>query len=321
MNDLLQNDRVRTLLREADDAHRLVERLGETGGDTAEVREALEGIWRDLGQHVHTIWRDLRAPVHTGTASPEGPPVTRTPSTDEDFDFGPGPDDQSEELGDEITDLPEVTAPPQGQGADEDLERWYTDEVDWDGPPEPIFSPGELDESLPATTELVSAAGRVVANESGIPDLRAEPAVAGAGPLTLPDDAPEWLNDLRELLEMLRPQDDPAATEAERLSVEASRVQWATTNMELRWAEFPEPVRVALVGLLASRARHLQERLEVDVGPRLALDRLQRYRKAAGLSPVVGLLPDHEPEAGSWTDDAERWWKALADALHTRASS
>lgn len=317
MNDLLKNDRVRTLLREAEDAQRLVDRMGESGDDAKEVREALEGIWRDLGRHVHATWRELLAAGADAPAEPA--PVVRTASSDDDFDFGPGPDDQSEEL-DDVTDLPEVTAPPQGQGADEDLERWYTDEVDWDGAPEPIFNPGELEDALPATTEIVSAEGRVVANDGAIPDLRADGAVAGAEPFVLPEgDPPEWLGDLRELLEMLRPQDDPAATEAERLSVEASRVQWATTNMELRWAEFPEPVRVALVGLLAARARHLQDRLEVDVGPRLALDRLQRYRKAAGLSPVVGLLPDLGPESGSWTDDAERWWKALSDALHTRA--
>ena len=67
--------------------------------------------------------------------------------------------------------------------------------------------------------------------------------------------------------------------------------------------------RVGLVRPVGARG----ERLE------LALDRLQRYRKAAGLSPVVALLADHEPESGSWNDDAERWWKTLADALHTRA--
>jgi len=77
-------------------------------------------------------------------------------------------------------------------------------------------------------------------------------------------------------------------------------------------------VQQALLGMLAARARHLQEKLEVDVGPRLALDRLRRYRKQAGLPPVVGLLPDRGPEAGAWAEDAKRWWTVLSEGLRAQ---
>ena len=65
---------------------------------------------------------------------------------------------------------------------------------------------------------------------------------------------------------------------------------------------------------MAARARHLQEVLEVDVGPRVALDRLRSFSQASGLSWVAGLDPNGSPERNTWAEDAVTWWNKL-DAL------
>jgi hypothetical protein len=70
-----------------------------------------------------------------------------------------------------------------------------------------------------------------------------------------------------------------------------------------------------LVGQLAARARHLQAHLDGDLEARLALDRLRKYRQAARLAPVVGLMPERTPEFGSWSNDAGRWWSLLTEGL------
>jgi hypothetical protein len=299
MSDPLSNERVSALLREAEDASRLLERLAETGGDPREVREALEGIWRDLGRQVHQAWRAALVAPADAPPTPGPAPVRREPTPHaDDFAFEPGPDDR--------TDVPEVTAPPEGEAGDgEDLERWYTDEIEIESVSGTLFRPGELGaEHLP---ESAAEVGTLVAAPESEPAGFPEGGV-GQGP-----EAP-WLGALRELLDTLGPppSGDP---DAGALAEEASRVQWATTNIEVAWADFPAPVRVSLSGLLAARARFLQERLEVDVGPRLALDRLRKYARVAGIAPVVGVLPERSPESGAWADDAARWYAVLVEAL------
>ena len=76
--------------------------------------------------------------------------------------------------------------------------------------------------------------------------------------------------------------DDPT-----ELGVEASRVQWATTDLELRTRPFPDDVKLALLGLLAARAQHLRNRLDVDVGARRSLERLQRQNALRGIATAA----------------------------------
>lgn len=141
------------------------------------------------------------------------------------------------------------------------------------------------------------------------------PATPPAKPHLVPiaDGAAPWVAALRlhlDLVALPASLDDPA-----ELAAEVTRVQWCTVDVAARWEPFPESIRVALLGLLASRARHLRDVLDVDTGPRLALDRLRAYRKASGLPPVVGLLPDRGPELATWSQDARRWWDALVGGL------
>ncbi len=128
-----------------------------------------------------------------------------------------------------------------------------------------------------------------------------------------PDEYPAWLLSLDQLrVSLIMPSDPESPVD---LASEAARVQLATIDLDRRWSDYPQPLQLALLGLLSCRARHLADRLQVDVGPRLALNRMKRYRKVAGLPPVVGLISSQQPESGSWTRDALHWWDVLVQGL------
>jgi hypothetical protein len=122
-----------------------------------------------------------------------------------------------------------------------------------------------------------------------------------------------WARELRALLatmEIPERWDDAVV-----VATEAALVQWATTDLAERWAEYPPSVRIALIGMLASRARFLEARLSVTAGPRIALERLRAFRRLHKLSPVVALIPGRGPEHTSWDADARHWWGMLVDGL------
>ncbi|MFK7928791.1 MAG: hypothetical protein AB8H79_11430, partial [Myxococcota bacterium] len=123
----------------------------------------------------------------------------------------------------------------------------------------------------------------------------------------------QWVEALQDTMALLHaPNDD---SDAVALAHEASRVQWATVGLAERWAGFPSPIQVALLGLLGARCRRLSEHLTIDVGAKAALSRLADYQLQAGLANVVALVPDHEPESGNWTQDALHWWEMLTSGI------
>lgn len=116
-------------------------------------------------------------------------------------------------------------------------------------------------------------------------------------------------HDLSELLALLRPPRDlidPAV-----MPDEASKVQWASGELAGRLADTPEVLQVAVLGMLAARARNVAEHLDVDIGPRMAIDRLRRYRDQQDLPSVAGLLPNARPELATWAEDARAFWELL----------
>lgn len=133
---------------------------------------------------------------------------------------------------------------------------------------------------------------------------------SGDGPLAVHRGSSlSWREPLDELLDLITlPGDlaDPAV-----MPSEASTVQWASGELQNRIARFPEPVRQALLGLLAVRARNLASHLDVDIGPKMALDRLKRIRSSHELPWVVALMPNARPETGSWVTDARAFWELL----------
>jgi hypothetical protein len=128
-----------------------------------------------------------------------------------------------------------------------------------------------------------------------------------------PLDDGSWLVPLQDLLALLGPPTRHA--QATDVAVEATRIQWATSSTSALWLDYPEPIMLALLGLLSSRARHLVEKLEVASGPKLALDRLRKYHQQKHLRPVQALYDERGPEDGSWVDDAQSWWNILQQGL------
>jgi hypothetical protein len=123
----------------------------------------------------------------------------------------------------------------------------------------------------------------------------------------------EWIERLADLLELIaNPVDLSSPAD---LAAEASLVQWSTSDLDAAWAPFPPAIKAALLGLLAARARHVQDHLAIDVGPRIALERLATYRERTGLVKVEGLYPERAPQSGTWQADAARWWETLVDGL------
>lgn len=122
-----------------------------------------------------------------------------------------------------------------------------------------------------------------------------------------------WVAQLRQLLDRLH---EPAAwSDPKDIAIEGSRLLWATSQIQHRWALYPEPVQVALLGMLAARCRHILDQLSVDVGMEHALARLRAYQHAQGLALVVGLVMNQPPEFDTWPEDAAHWWLTLRSGL------
>lgn len=277
MSHPLEHPRLRELVSSAKRAVAMRETVLSEGGDVSAIDEVLLDLYRDVGKMLVGLLAEQRVG-----------------QMKVDANATPG-------------EMPE---------ADEDS--WYTDEVETKDS-RPLFAPEDLDESTdvpepePSTTDVNGAPSRP------LPDLEVATieVLARAGdlaPVSDPDaGAPTWrfrLDQLLELLALPAHLDDPA-----ELAVEASRVQWITTELEPRLDGFPAEIQVALVGLLAARAQHLRRRASSDVGPRLSLDRLQRYRIEADLPTVAGLLPTPRPEGDSWESDIRGWWALLRPAV------
>jgi hypothetical protein len=278
MTQPLDHPRLRELVSNARRAVSMRETVVAEGGDASAIDEVLQDLYRDVGKTL------------VGLLGPAVPTSRPPASVESQGDGGASPDDDS----------------------------WYTDEVET-GDVRPLFAPDDLDESTDVPeSEPMSTEGYTEATDPALrqPDLEiatieglqrsgVDLALLANPEATLPT----WryrLDQLLELLALPARLDDPA-----ELAVEASRVQWITTELEPRLTGFPAEVQIALVGLLAARAQHLRRGASTDVGPRLSLDRLQRYRIEADLPTVAGLLPTPRPERDGWDADVRGWWSLL----------
>jgi hypothetical protein len=288
-DDILEHPKVKALLREADSALALLREVGDD--DPGNFQAALTHIYADLGRTIHEL----------------------VPS-------------------DAMFDDDEVTA------VDEVMPEGTVDDGQDDDPTDPRVTPlvlppktkglaGRGMGSTPArksakkkrAADRRSAAARTAATTPPPPPRRATKHVTTPGSTPLwegvGNKGESWIEQLGDLLEALAlpfEMDSP-----EELAAEASLVQWSTVGLDEQWAPFPPAIQAALLGLIVSRARHLQNHLEVHVGPRLALERLGAYRTRVGLSKVEGLYPERQPQTGSWAEDARQWWETLLQGLRT----
>jgi hypothetical protein len=165
----------------------------------------------------------------------------------------------------------------------------------------------ELLEDLEAISAEVEEADLVVEplGEDGLD----EPTDSIAPTAGVPQET-AWIRDLNDLLSAVgAPETGPL--DAAACASAASRLLNATTQMEVRWMGFPDSVQHGLLGLIACRARGLQQQMEVDVELRMALGRLRRFHGARQLQPVPALRDDGRPSSGSWARDAAQWWERL----------
>lgn len=280
--------RVRELLTESRKARALRGRLVASGQDPAAVDEALVGLYRDLGSaFVNAVEAgelvvpaadtlDYEIEERDANWYTEDPPP---PGTEEEPNhplFDPG---DLEFSTDTLSDFDDSTPviPPEREYAD-------TDE--------------------PSDFVVASIAAYRVARRD---DPTSPFARLSAG--TSDQGEPTWKHRLDELLPLLVL--PTSFSDADELAIEASRVQWATNDLELRLLGLPAELQVAVVAMLGARAQHLRARLDLDVGPRMSLDRLQRYRIDQDLPAIAALLPTPRPELGTWEEDARQWWTLL----------
>ena len=98
-----------------------------------------------------------------------------------------------------------------------------------------------------------------------------------------------------------------AMTQEKEGERQALQLQWAADQLVTRLEGLPADIQICVLGWLASWAQHLRSVLKDDVEPRLALDRLHRYRVTADLPQVSALLPTPQSERGGWTNDVASW--------------
>jgi len=306
-DDILDHPEVKALLHEADGALALLKEVGDE--DPGNFRAALNHIYTDLGRTIHELLPS------TEMFDDEEPTAVKVPLPPDGVDEVPRDGAGSEEQPDEDPTDPRFTPLPAPARV---------------SPPTPRSLAEREVNSIPArkpakrkrAADRRSAAARVGGNQPTAPPAPSRKRVQVVGTPSPPPirgepvapDAP-WTEQLADLLEALAlPADLDSPAE---LAAEASLIQWATVELEQQWAPFPPTVQAALLGLIVSRARHLQDHLEVHVAPRLALERLSAYRSQVGLSKVEGLYPERGAQTGSWAEDARQWWETLLEGLRT----
>ncbi|HND28786.1 MAG TPA: hypothetical protein PLA94_02270, partial [Myxococcota bacterium] len=83
-----------------------------------------------------------------------------------------------------------------------------------------------------------------------------------------------------------------------------------------RWRVFPKDLQRALIGLMASRLRRLQDERGVNtLRIEESFSRLSAFSKREQPGYVIGLSRHHRPMRGSWDEDSESYWDRLAACL------
>ncbi len=271
MADALKNPRIQELLRELVEAQELASRIGPS----VDLDEAIDRLHRDLGKALAQFARVHAA--HTLLPPDPGPLATQDLYTADD--------------------------------AEDDGDDWYDD------PPSrgTLFDPGDLDD----TTDIPESDPRPLDDEEEYDDLDVETVASMQRRRADPDSPmshltaeppPTWLHHAQPFRDLLALPDEEGP---DSWAVEATRVQWASSELVTRLDGLPAEVQVCFLGLLAARCQRLIEVLEVDVGPRLSLDRMRRYALSNDLPTVAGLDASPRPEYGSWAEDARQWWAVL----------
>ena len=89
-----------------------------------------------------------------------------------------------------------------------------------------------------------------------------------------------------------------------------------------RWRLFPKDLQRALIGLMASRLRRLQDERGVNaLRIEESFSRLSAFSKREQPGYVIGLSRHHRPMRDSWDEDSEAYWDRLAACLPEESAS
>jgi len=304
MSDIASNPRLLELIELAKNASQLHSEMSARREATGEVDEAITAIYADIGRLVYRLVTD------TADVPPlERRPVPFTPSV------------SSEAATDRGTYLPMSDRDSAALTNDQvEGDSWYTEEVEIDTS-EPLFSEEDkleeytdIPESDPDPVDTDAGEDGSIDEEFAVARLdemflhRAESGHPLNDLASLERD-PTWTHKLTQLLGLLNLPSDFSGED--EMAVEASRVQWAASELGRRLDGLPQSIQVCVIGMLAARAQHLRTQLTVDVGPRLALDRIRRYRIESELPSVAGLTAQPVPETGTWVGDIQDWWRLI----------
>jgi len=321
MSSLFDEPEIKTLLTAIDHLHTMLANHDKRSEAALELQTALNDIYRDFGKAVYLLQQQRSE----RSKEPEEPPQRFTTHFNPTLSVDPETaeialPENTEDLPD-ITEIPEVTPLELDQIHTRhvgDHNRWYTDEVQ-SSESEPFFEASDhLEEDIPISERFANPAPPT--NLGTTTDERhayrspqvLHPADLTSTPLfsnTHDDINSPWVAQLQQMLILLEaPQSLHAYTD---LAAEASRIQWATFDLERSWSALPRAVQQALLGMLSARCRQLQTQMDVHLGPSHALSHLRAYQQREDLNPVVGLIPDRRPEYRNWLEDAEHWWDVL----------
>jgi len=300
--------RIADLIQQCQDAHRLLERVRQDGGQTGAVESTIADLFSEIGSEMF----HLKHPSTSEKSSDAPPPVATSADAitliDAPATSDPEPSlaslateiiAEDTELPDDITDLPVPSGEPSG-----DAEGWYTEEVPKPGP---LFDPGDLqlgdmdevpltDESLEFTADLDTHSGQWT-----LAQARHETQRVGQPLALLMEENASWVQSLSGFVNKAQ------APESGGLEESVTRLLWACTQMAFICPGLPESIQASLTAWLGARARALQSELSADLRLRLALENLTGFHADNGLLEVAALHEGGPSETGSWPTDVDAW--------------
>lgn len=300
--------RIDALIQQCQDAHELLDRVAQNGGETDAVEATISDLFREIGQAVflqHHPAHPSDAPQAVDTEADAvtliEPPPDPEPSLDS---LATEIISMDARLPDDITDLPEPAGEPE-----ERAEGWYTEEVPQPGQ---LFNPGDLQPHSMDEIPEADAASELTVDLEDHPTrwtllkamMEANRDGEPLGTLAAAEET-NWIQSLHGFV------DKATASESGGTEEAVTRLLWACTQLPSMASGLPASIQTTLVAWLGTRIRHLATSLADDRRLQLASDNLTAFHRESGLLDVASLLDAGVPERQSWSEDQSAWRNLL----------